>query len=275
VVTRLSTTPVKGLRVNHPASVMLEANGAAGDRDFLLVDESGRLISLTGLGPLVRLTATWNSESGRLTVRADDGEVCDGEVDLGDAVDVDFFGYEKRPGRLVLGPWNRMFERITGKRLRLVKLAVPGSGSDVRPVTLLGEASIRGLERASGLHVDPRRFRMLIQFASMEAHVEDTWEGASVHVGSARLRIGATVPRCAATTRNPERGDRDAPVVKAIKDYRGLQKTGFGRGVPFGVYADVMTGGVVRVGDELRVRGEALRDPSVKKPSDVTDSSKR
>ena len=75
----------------------------------------------------------------------------------------------------------------------------------------------------------------------------------AVEVGTARLRVGGSVPRCAAVTRNPEGGERDKPVVNAIKAYRGVQATGFGQGVPFGVYADVVQNGVVRVGDELRV----------------------
>jgi hypothetical protein len=121
-------------------------------------------------------------------------------------------------------------------------------------VTLLGDGSVRALERESGLGpIDARRFRMLIQFTADSAHVEDTWEGLDVEVGTARLRVGGSVPRCAAVTRNPEDGRRDKPIVKAIKAYRGVQATGFGRGVPFGVYADVVQNGVVRVGDVLRV----------------------
>jgi MOSC domain-containing protein YiiM len=40
-----------------------------------------------------------------------------------------------------------------------------------------------------------------------------------------------------------------------IKSYRGVQVNESGRGVNFGVYADVVAEGVVRVGDPLRVAG--------------------
>jgi MOSC domain-containing protein YiiM len=39
-----------------------------------------------------------------------------------------------------------------------------------------------------------------------------------------------------------------------IRSYRGVQANEFGRGVNFGVYADVVAEGVVRVGDPLRVQ---------------------
>ena len=59
------------------------------------------------------------------------------------------------------------------------------------------------------------------------------------------------VPRCAATTRDPGNGARDLPTVRMIKSYRGVQVTESGRGVHFGVYAEVVREGVLRVGDPL------------------------
>jgi uncharacterized protein YcbX len=252
VVTRLSTTPIKGMRLHHPDHIVIDETGAVGDRDFVLAGDDDRLVSITACGELVDMTATW--DAGRLTLTSRDGTACEGPVELGKSVLINFFNYEERAGRVVHGPWSEVISRAAGRRLRLVKMDTVGSGSDLQPVTLLGDGSVRALERESGLGpIDARRFRMLIQFRSETGHIEDTWEGLEVKVGTAQLRVGASVPRCAAVTRNPEGGRRDQPVVKAIKAYRGLQDTGFGRGVPFGVYADVVRNGVVRVGDALHV----------------------
>lgn len=256
-VTRLSVTPVKGLRMQHPDQVTLDDSGAVGDRDFMLVDVDGRLVSATTFGPLVTITSRWDPGSGRLTLSSVNGAVADGFVELGDPIMTDMYGFDERPGHLVQGPWTEFIASTVGKDLRLVKLDAAGAGSDVKPVTLVGEGSIRTLEReARNGPIDARRFRMLIQFSSQEGHIEDRWEGREIEVGGALLRLGGAVPRCAAVTRDPDSGRRDRPVVKEIKAYRGLGPTGFGEGVPFGVYADVVNGGVVRVGDVLRV-GEA------------------
>jgi MOSC domain-containing protein len=254
VVTRLSTTPIKGMRLHHPDHIVLDEAGAVGDRDFVLASDDDRLVSITGCGELVDLTATWDAGAGRLTVTSGDGTACEGLVELGESVRVNFFNYEERAGRVVHGPWSEVISLVAARPLRLVKMDRAGSGSDVKPVTLLGEASVRALERESGLGpIDPQRFRLLIQFRSETSHVEDTWEGLEVEVGTARIRVGGSVPRCAAVTRNPEDGRRDKPIVKAIRAYRGVQDTGFGKGVPFGVYADVVQNGVVRVDDAVRV----------------------
>jgi MOSC domain-containing protein YiiM len=44
-----------------------------------------------------------------------------------------------------------------------------------------------------------------------------------------------------------------------IRSYRGVQVNESGRGVNFGVYADVLREGVVRVGDPLNVRPAGSR----------------
>ena len=117
------------------------------------------------------------------------------------------------------------------------------------------------LARRSGASsVGARRFRMLIGFSGLSAHVEDCWQGQTIEIGEAVVRVGGPVPRCAATTRDPDRGARDLPTVRMIKSYRGVQVNEFGRGVNFGVYAGVVAEGVVRVGDTLSVRPAGRRN---------------
>jgi hypothetical protein len=61
-----------------------------------------------------------------------------------------------------------------------------------------------------------------------------------------------THPVCG-DARDPDRGVRGLPAVQVIRAYRGLRDTLFGPGVPFGVYADVVTPGRVGVGDSLQL----------------------
>ncbi len=96
-------------------------------------------------------------------------------------------------------------------------------------------------------------------FRVCPAHAEDRWQGQTIEVGEALLRVGGPVPRCAATTRHPDRGARDLATVRMIRSYRGVQANEFGRGVNFGVYAEVVGEGVVRVGDPLSVRPAGIR----------------
>ena len=55
------------------------------------------------------------------------------------------------------------------------------------------------------------------------------------------------MPRCVVTTRDPERGETDAPVLKALAALRGK------RDVTFGLWCAVAEPGRVRVGDPVGV----------------------
>ena len=116
------------------------------------------------------------------------------------------------------------------------------------PVTLVSDGSLARVAREAGRDaVDPRRFRMLLQLDGCDAHEEDTWDGRAFTVGSAVVRVGGHVDRCAVTTRDPETGERDLDTLRLLKDYRGQRKSD--GAVLFGVYVSVEQPGVVRVGD--------------------------
>jgi uncharacterized protein YcbX len=251
---------------------MLEANGAVGDRDFLLIDHVRRPVSVTIAGGLLCLSAHYDARAQRLIVAEDGGEVWEDEIRVSDdVVSVDFLGHHEVAARFVVGAWNDLFSRFARRPVTLVKTIDPGAGSDLYPATLLGEASLRELGRRSGLgDIDSRRFRMLLQFSSSVPHVEDTWSGETLAIGHARVSVTEQIPRCAATTRHPDRGNRDAPIVKAIRAYRGLVPTVIGPGVPFGMYARVTTPGRVRVGDSLSVEGTAENE---RRTTDASEKS--
>lgn len=251
-VTRLMTAVLKGAAVDEPAELLLDASGAVGDRAFFCVDPQGNLVSITRTGALCGITATHDPGSGRLVLRAPDGAVAEGTVVLGDPVEVVHYGLDV-PGRLVEGPWSALLSERAGSPLRLLRATGPHLGSDVHPVTLLGDSSVSAVAGAAGVEaLDPRRFRMTLGFDGAPPFAEDTWAGRSVRVGEAVLEVGGPVPRCAATQRDPDSGASDAPVLKALTDLRGVQPSELGeRGVNLGVYARVLRGGRVRVGDAV------------------------
>jgi uncharacterized protein YcbX len=254
-VTGLSTTPVKGLALHHPDAILLRRTAAAGDRDFFVIDGRDRLVSIWKTGRLVRFRAAYDARRGQITLSSAGAEVCEGPARRGAPVIADFYGARKVAGTVVEGPWNAVLSEAAGEPVRLVQASEPGAGHDEYPVTLLGDESVAELARRSGAgSVDARRFRMLISFSGLSAHVEDRWPGRTIEVGEALLRAGGPVPRCAATTRDPDHGARDLPTVRMIRSYRGVEVNEFGRGVNFGVYADVVREGFVRVGDPLIVR---------------------
>ncbi|WP_141013530.1 MOSC domain-containing protein [Nocardioides sambongensis] len=253
LITRLSTTPVKGLRLHHPDAVELTPSGAAGDRRFYLVDEAGTVQSCTRNQGLYELSASWEESSRRLEVRRGDDVVAAGVIERDRPVATDMSGLRTLEADTVTDPmWGELFSEAVGRRVRLVQAR--DSAYDVAPVTLLGSASVRELADRAGLDgVDARRFRMLIDFSSEDPHVEDGWDGRRLRVGGAVLSCEGPVKRCAATTRHPDSGESDLQTLRLIKGYRGRQPSILGLGANFGIYARVIEAGPIAVGDRLVV----------------------
>ena len=249
-VTRLSVTPVKGLALHHPALIEVTERGAVGDRDFYLVDDDDRLVSVAKTGSLFTLSAEYADDI--LTISEAGVVLAQSPVHPGDRLSADFFGFRQVAGHLAEGPWDEVFTARAGRRLRLVKAAEECGGVDVEPLTILGDASTRQLAHTAGLTVvDARRFRMLIEFDGAAPHEEDSWHGRRVSVGEVLIEVGGPVQRCAGTTRNPSSGAIDLKTLALIGDYRGRQDSVFGLGFNFGMYARTVRTGSIAVGDQV------------------------
>lgn len=256
-VTRLSTTPIKGLQLHHPPSIDLTDRGAVGDRLFYLHDDAGRLQSCTRNQELLGLRAAWDHDARRLSVSRGDQLLLEGEVERGQAVDTDMHGLRTIGAELVADPvWSTFFSELLGRKVHLVQART--SAYDVQPATLLGQDSVADLARQAGVAtIDARRFRMLIEFSGGPAYVEDSWQGREMRIGDAVLRGTGPVKRCAATTRHPETGTVDLQTLRMITAHRGRGPSVLGTGPLFGVYADVIVPGRVSVGDTIRHLGDS------------------
>jgi hypothetical protein len=75
--------------------------------------------------------------------------------------------------------------------------------------------------------------------------VEEGWIGKDLSVGAARLRVVSRAPRCVMTSHAQVDLERDPTVIRTI--VRDLQSC-------FSVYAEVVAGGVIAVGDAVAAR---------------------
>lgn len=253
-VARLSTTPVKGCALHHPAEVELTEHGVADDRRYAILTDDGRVLDGTKVGPIVRIGAELRRDDGveHLALRFPSGDVVDGEVELDAPMPVEVYGrtFAVRP---VIGPWADAISAYAGRSVTLVRSErLPGE-RDRNPVSIVSDASVRELARQGndGAPVDSRRFRMLVEVAGAERpHQEDEWLGRDVRIGEAVVHVTRPDPRCVITTQDPDTGERDFPTLHVIRGYRGVRE---GRHLDFGVYAEVVSRGTVRIGDALLI----------------------
>jgi uncharacterized protein YcbX len=126
---------------------------------------------------------------------------------------------------------------------RLASAPQPMTDSDFPSVAILGLASLRALGQVMALDLDPRRFRGNLWIDGLAPWEEFDWVGREIRVGHAVLKVVEPIGRCAATEASPATGRRDAPVVKALRAATGE--------TCFGVYATVVSGGDVALGDAV------------------------
>jgi MOSC domain-containing protein len=178
-----------------------------------------------------------------------DGARVAAPVEHGEAVTTAFYDGRPVAGHLVEGPFAEAISAYLGREVDLVARAAGETGGDDHPVTLMSRASLGALDTALERDgaLDGRRFRMTMTVDGVEAWEEHGWSGREVGVGDAVLRVASPTPRCVVTTRDPDSGRRDAPVLRALAGLRGKDD------VTFGVWCDVVSAGAVRVGDPVAV----------------------
>jgi uncharacterized protein YcbX len=124
------------------------------------------------------------------------------------------------------------------------------SFSDVakKVISIINLASVAAIEDVLGSAVHPLRFRGNLYVAGWPAWHEFALVGQGIAVGTARLKIVKRIERCAAIDVDPGTGMRDLAIPPALARSFGHSQCG--------VYASVLTGGEITVGD--RVRADTL-----------------
>jgi uncharacterized protein len=110
-------------------------------------------------------------------------------------------------------------------------------------VSLINLASIAALSERVGVELDPLRFRANVYFRGLPAWDELDWVDGHIRLGGARLHVVSPITRCAATTVNPATARRDVNVPRELMQHFGHNY--------MGVYAEVLEGGDLAVGDTL------------------------
>jgi hypothetical protein len=249
-VSRFSIAPVRSCGLEHPAEIDITEFGVVEDRRFYLTDDANRLVERSMVGKLVQIASHTDHEGKRLRLDFPDGTVVDEEVRLGDPVETPIYG-RTGVGHLVHGPWVEALSDFAGRTIRLVRCDQPAGTRAGNPTSIVSDGSLAELARRSGVdHVDGRRFRMLIDLVGAAPHEEDTWVGRRIAIGEAVLAVTLPDARCAITTQHPDTGTRDLDTLRTLIAYRGLRD---GKHADFGVLADVVQPGRVRLGDEVNV----------------------
>lgn len=240
--------PVKSLTGQSLDDVALtQGHGLPLDRAWALAHGASRFdpanpdwvdkrnfITLLRHARLASLTAAFDEASGVLSLARDGKPVARGDITtaVGAGLINQFFAAY-------------MKDDAVGAP-RLVQAPDGGLADHRDPfVSIINRASVADLERVARQPVDPRRFRGNLLIDGAEAWAETGWIGRTLAIGPVRLAVVEPIGRCAATTVNPDTAERDVNVLRVLSD-------GYGH-TDCGVFARVVTGGRIAVGDPIEV----------------------
>jgi len=246
----IAIAPVKSMALAFLDRALLDLDGIAGDRAFAVIDEHDQLVNGKRAGTLATVIVEHDVAAGELALRFPDGTVAAGRVVRGDPIQPIFFG-EPRPAHVVDGPWSAAIAAWSGQPLRLVAMD-RGEGPDRgATATLLSTAALTELASAGGVMepLDRRRFRMTFGVDGVSAYAEDRWVGRDVRIGGALIRVAGNVGRCAVTTQDPDTGRPSFDTLHVLNRTRGHLPSS--EPLPFGVWADIVSPGVVALGDAV------------------------
>ena len=221
-VSSLWRYPVKSMLGEACAELAIEPRGVAGDRLYALVDADGKLGSGKDTRRIRRI-------DGLFSLRA---------RYVGGVPEVEF-----PDGSRLLAGDARMDPALSDTLGVSVALAREQAVShfDSSPVHLLGTRALAWLRsRLPASKLDERRFRPNLVLDTEED--EQSWLGRVLRIGEVRLRVDAPTERCRMTTLAQDDLPSDPQVLRRLGQEAQLQ---------FGVYAQVLAPGTVRVGDRV------------------------
>jgi uncharacterized protein YcbX len=144
----------------------------------------------------------------------------------------------------------RHASRIKGPPKVLVS---PGhSFSDVakKVVSIINLGSLAAIEDMVGAPVHPLRFRANVYVAGWPAWHEASLLGQTIVMGNARLKVVKRITRCAAVNVDPDLAVRDMEIPNTL-----LRRFG---NYECGIYAEVIEGGEIAIGDKVAAEAPAL-----------------
>lgn len=256
--------PVKSMLGESLDCLMIDEGGAAGDRRLALVDGKTGHVASAKNPRLWRdlLTCTAHADADGVSIRLPDGASMSADDPRVDEVLSQLTGRSvrlatQRPdGATLVRPDPEQLLELgldaeVGGRIVRIAAATPGeSFTDEAPLHAITTAT---LER---IGVEALRYRPNVVIATppdYPPYTENDWVGSDVAIGEARLRGLTATSRCVVPTLEHGPLPRAPQALRIPAAENRLNTGGHGAQPCAGTYLEVLTRGVIRVGDSVTI----------------------
>jgi len=256
--------PIKSGAAVPLASSRVTALGLATDRQWLIIDDSGRFQTQRQIPHLVWITTQVSGD--KITLKAPNQPTLDlplaNEAHARRSVTVWRDTLEALDMGSAASEWLQEFLQVPGRKFHLVqfdpaqqrlsdpKWTGPQPAShqfaDGFAINVLSQSALDAFNVRLESHglplVDVRRFRPNLVLNNVPAHAEDQWRYLSIQTqdGPVMLELVKPCPRCQIPDIDPETSIADEEVSELLAQYRRLEK--MEGAVCFGVNAVVRSG---------------------------------
>jgi hypothetical protein len=245
-VARLVRHPIKSAGFEDVAEAQL-APGAAFpfDRVWAVAHAAARLPEPLAWAPKLQFLRGWGSAdlmAIACTSRPEAGEVALSHPRRPSAT----FRPDDAADAARLIDWLRpLWPENRPEPARVIRLpdGQPLTDQDQPLVSINSVSSLADLSARMGQDLSPHRFRGNIWISGWAPWAEHDLIGREITIGEVTLRVVEPIGRCRATGANPATGAQDADTMGALETLYGH--------TDFGVFARVLTGGRVALGDRV------------------------
>jgi uncharacterized protein len=188
---------------------------------------------------LAALHSRFDDETGVLTIRRNGAVAAEGNL-------------ETAEGRAAI---ERFFAESYAGSIKGPPKILSSEGhsfSDVarKVVSIINLGSVQAIENMVGQPVHPLRFRANLYVKGWPAWHEFDLLDQTLAIGATRLKVVKRITRCAAVNVDPDTAARDLSIPQALTQRLGHNECG--------VYAEVIAGGTIGVGDTIAVEEPKL-----------------
>jgi uncharacterized protein len=263
ILSKIWIYPFKSLPGIEVNDALLTNSGVEHDRNWMLIDNTGKFITARENPQLFKFSISFNNEKQRLNVgyslnnsfihfpiQPESGESLDAEL-WGKQIKVinpfkevsDFFSEAlqiKVKAVYANQNSNRIIESINTNRFR-INLA------DGYPFLILGEASINHLSIGYNESIDIRRFRPNFVFSGGIAYEEDNW--SQVKIGDNTFLCEKKCARCKVVTIDPDSTQFNPQILTLMN-----QKRKDGNKVMMGMNLSLLDGIKIKKNDTIHAQ---------------------